>query len=101
MSNQWSDWKIIVIILAVIGAIAMVAFLGMSAMHGSMIGRMSANPIGHSMASMRTVMVRTPHSRYAGHEHQRIWDTRFNCREVVSVVMLTTLTTTAFVTDAR
>ena len=62
MSNQWSGWKIIVIILAVIGAIAVVAFLGMWAMHGSMMGRMSANPIGHSMASMCTTMMRTPHS---------------------------------------
>ena len=66
--------------------IAVVALLGMWAMHGSMMGRMSANAFGHPLAAMCSMEMGTPHSRQVAHQQHRIQETKFICREVVSVV---------------
>lgn len=63
MSNQSAGWKIVVTIFAIIGVIAVVACIGMWAMHSSMMGRMgSSNPLGHSMALMCNEMMAVPHA---------------------------------------
>ncbi len=62
MANQSPGWNIVVIIFAVIGMLAVVAMIGMWLMHGSMMGRMSDSPIGHSLASICSGMMARPHS---------------------------------------
>ena len=66
MANQSTALKLVVYVLAVIGALAVVAIIGMWVMHGSMMGGMmggtTGGMMGSSMQSNCNAMTAAPRS---------------------------------------
>ncbi len=62
MANESSALKIVVIIFAVIGLIAVISLIGMWAMHGSMTNMMSAGETGRKMSALCNSMMAAPRS---------------------------------------